>query len=477
MVLALLATGCGGRVSSASADTSSGASGPRSGASAGTTSGGSGNFASGGVAGSGSNVSSESGVAYAPCGAGASAAPVSFANDLMPIFQGNCSVGSPATGPNATCHGDSNVSSPFGGVRREYFGPPAPATSSAATLAMIYCGLVSEVSSEDPYMDVVKPGDPTQSFLWYKINGTQGSLDNQTPDQCARGDLGSCGDAMSLSLLSGSSTTLLPQADLDLICNWIVQGAGGGVSTCASQPVHCSVDTDCPGTACGSQVCAWPGGTCTPAGTGPMGQDGTCAGTPTCKCASLGATCGFASPFPFACTFTTPPAGSSGSSNGAASGSIANEGSGSSTGAASGSTTIAGSGSGVAVVSGSTTDAGAPSFADVYNNTGLCSICLPCHAPPEGAGYTNGKLDLSTQDNAYTNLVGVLAAGTACGTSGLSRVVAGNAAQSLLYNKLNAKATGVAAPCGSPEPEGAAPALSPTDMGMIERWINAGANP
>jgi hypothetical protein len=91
----------------------------------------------------------------------------------------------------------------------------------------------------------------------------------------------------------------------------------------------------------------------------------------------------------------------------------------------------------------------------------------------------NGKLDLSTSDTAYANLVGVKAAGTACGgtTPAFTRVVAGDAAQSLLYLKLDAKTTGTAAPCGNPEPEGDAPALVPTDVATIATWINEGANP
>jgi hypothetical protein len=117
------------------------------------------------------------------------------------------------------------------------------------------------------------------------------------------------------------------------------------------------------------------------------------------------------------------------------------------------------------------------SWTDVYNNVGIGCICLPCHAPPTGGGYVNGRLDLSSPDTAYMNLVGVRAAGAACDTSGLTRVVAGSAAQSLLYDKLDSKTTAVAAPCGSPEPEGSESALSAADMAMIETWINEGANP
>jgi hypothetical protein len=330
---------------------------------------------------------------------------------------------------------------------------------------MIYKGLVGQVSFEDPYMNVVTPSDPAQSFLWYKVNDTQQSLDDETPDQCARGDLGSCGAPMSVSLLNGPGTPLLPQVELDLICNWIVQGASGGASAGATPATACSTDTDCPGTSCGSEVCN--DGACAPAGTRPAGQDGFCNGTPNCKCASLGATCETGASLPSgACTFTTPPTGSSGSSSGATSGSMTGDAAGTSGSTAA----VAGAASGSIAT-------GVPSFADVYANIGLGCICLPCHVPPSGAGYVDGKLDLSTPGAAYANLVGVRAAGTACGTSGLTRVVAGSAAQSLLYNKLNAKTMGVAAPCGNPEPSGDAPALSPAQMATIESWINAGANP
>jgi len=158
------------------------------------------------------------------CGAGASTVPVSFANDLMPIFQNNCSVGG-TDNATALCHGATMVNMPGEpGGSRQYFGPPAPAVNSVATLTAIYEGIVNESSSEDISMSLVAPGDPTQSFLWYKVNGIQTALDNENPDACARGDLGACGSPMPLPL-TGSVVTLLPQADRDLICNWITQGA------------------------------------------------------------------------------------------------------------------------------------------------------------------------------------------------------------------------------------------------------------
>jgi hypothetical protein len=142
----------------------------------------------------------------------------------MPIFQSNCSVGGTTKG---LCHGDPTVAAlnELGG-QRQYFGPPTPAVTATTTpsLTTIYTGIVGAVSFDDPYMDIVKTGDLTNSFLWYKINGTQTTIDNMNPDPCARGDYGSCGSTMPLPL-GTAPAALLSQADRDLICNWIVQGA------------------------------------------------------------------------------------------------------------------------------------------------------------------------------------------------------------------------------------------------------------
>jgi hypothetical protein len=207
----------------------SGALGPASGASAGMTTIGGGTSAGGFTAGSGSgaNLGSSPG-GPSPCGAGASTAAVSFEAQIMPILQSNCSVGGGGFG--AACHADPSVAQPFApGGTRQWFGPLMPAVTVTGPLSAIYNGFVNKPSTEDRSMPVVKQGDPTQSFLWYKINNTQGALEMGTPDPCARGDLGTCGSVMPLPLF-GVTITPLPQVDLDLICNWIVQGAP--LSTC-----------------------------------------------------------------------------------------------------------------------------------------------------------------------------------------------------------------------------------------------------
>lgn len=91
------------------------------------------------------------------------------------------------------------------------------------------------------------------------------------------------------------------------------------------------------------------------------------------------------------------------------------------------------------------------------------SACVRCHG-------ASGSLDLSTETLAYNNLVGIAARGTACTGGNRVRVVRGNAAMSLLYQKLDGTHT-----CGNLMPRGAA-ALSAAQLTTIRTWINNGAN-
>ncbi len=84
-------------------------------------------------------------------------------------------------------------------------------------------------------------------------------------------------------------------------------------------------------------------------------------------------------------------------------------------------------------------------------------------------------LDMSSEDVAYSNLVGVKAAGVSCGISGLTRVVAGSAQTSLLFNKVDSKLPGhVNPPCGDPMPDDAT-VLTQAEVDLIAAWINDGA--
>jgi hypothetical protein len=81
---------------------------------------------------------------------------------------------------------------------------------------------------------------------------------------------------------------------------------------------------------------------------------------------------------------------------------------------------------------------------------------------------------MSTKDSAYSNLVGVQSVGVSCVTSGLTRVVAGNAAASLLFQKVRSKTLNTATPCGDSMPDNTL-TLSLADINTIQAWIDGGA--
>jgi hypothetical protein len=111
------------------------------------------------------------------------------------------------------------------------------------------------------------------------------------------------------------------------------------------------------------------------------------------------------------------------------------------------------------------TEGGGVTFTQVYSI--IQGNCLPCHAT--GDGKNMGMLDMSSQSAAYTNLVGAMAAGSQCGASGETRVVAGNSAMSLLYQIVNPNP-----PCGSQMPANGAP-LGSSDIATFGAWIDLGA--
>lgn len=81
--------------------------------------------------------------------------------------------------------------------------------------------------------------------------------------------------------------------------------------------------------------------------------------------------------------------------------------------------------------------------------------CLGCHGPGGNAG-----LDLSP-DVSYSNLVGIAAQASA----GI-RVVAGDASESVLYQRLTGTGLGVMPPSGS---------LGSGTSDLVQRWIDEGA--
>jgi len=110
-----------------------------------------------------------------------------------------------------------------------------------------------------------------------------------------------------------------------------------------------------------------------------------------------------------------------------------------------------------------------PTFTTIYTTT-ITNKCSPCHTTANGDGVMFGKLDMTTQANAYANLVNVPAAGVACGGKG-TRVVPGQPADSVMYLKVSLHDP---APCGNKMPDNL-PALPEDEADGIEAWISAGA--
>jgi mono/diheme cytochrome c family protein len=111
--------------------------------------------------------------------------------------------------------------------------------------------------------------------------------------------------------------------------------------------------------------------------------------------------------------------------------------------------------------------------------------CIFCHGPTAdgglGSGEAFGKLDMSSADAGYANLVNVTSTGVECGNpdSGPTpiRVVPGNAESSLLYLKVNGYTQ--APPCGGPMPKSGeiADGGQAVVVEQIQTWINQGAQP
>jgi hypothetical protein len=143
-----------------------------------------------------------------PCltGSALQSPTVSFANDIQPIFNGSCAIsgaschGSPTTNPQTT--GQIYLGSVHGGV---------PASS-------ILPKIVDQTSPENGSMNIIKAGDPVNSYLMHKLDGDQcqySSACNATMNPL----FFNCGIQMPYN--SG----VLDQGRRDKIRRWIAQGA------------------------------------------------------------------------------------------------------------------------------------------------------------------------------------------------------------------------------------------------------------
>jgi hypothetical protein len=136
--------------------------------------------------------------------------PVSFANDVMPIFQSGCTLSS-------ECHGQPNNAA----EENLYLGDNM--NNTPAIIAQVYMGLVGVASVEDPSMPLVTAGSPSTSFLSHKVVGDQSTLNSDcamAPTLCSMGCTMQmpCGTQMPYN---GEPIT----AGIPTINNWIMQGA------------------------------------------------------------------------------------------------------------------------------------------------------------------------------------------------------------------------------------------------------------
>jgi hypothetical protein len=109
-------------------------------------------------------------------------------------------------------------------------------------------------------------------------------------------------------------------------------------------------------------------------------------------------------------------------------------------------------------------------FTQVYTEV-IALRCMPCHTTSSGDGVTFGRLDMTSQTAAYSNLVSTKAAGQACGTKGGTRVTPGEPDASVMYLKISLDDP---TPCGEKMPLGGPP-LTQAQADLIEGWITAGA--
>jgi hypothetical protein len=176
--------------------------------------------------GAGGSATSNDCFAYATFDAGA---PVSFKTDVAPIFQGSCALSTAChtcdRSANPTC--TNSTYTPFLGVPAGDAGAPTAAVLAAVIASTVGKPAVTQVSLADgmtmvgnPSMDIIKAGDPANSFMMYKLDGafpTTPTTNDVTCSTLTCDITQTCGEAMP----AGGSQL----AARDTIRRWIAQGA------------------------------------------------------------------------------------------------------------------------------------------------------------------------------------------------------------------------------------------------------------
>lgn len=125
-----------------------------------------------------------------PAGFDATTPAVSFSKDVMPIFGQSCAF--------STCHGST-----VGTANGVFLGKDAP---------RVHAALVGVKGDELRAMPLVTPGNPRESYVMRKMDGSQCALDAQCTG-------GSCQGSMP------KNEGVLDVATRDIVRRWIAQGA------------------------------------------------------------------------------------------------------------------------------------------------------------------------------------------------------------------------------------------------------------
>jgi hypothetical protein len=143
-------------------------------------------------------------------GGGGGGGPVSFSNDVMPIFQMGCTL-------SGACHGQ------VGNAAEENLYLGDNLMNTPAIIAQVYAGLVGVPALEDPAMSLIAKGDISKSYLSHKLMNDQ----NNFASDCAKAPL--CPQqSCTPTTPCGAFMPYLGSVDLNraaIINNWITQGA------------------------------------------------------------------------------------------------------------------------------------------------------------------------------------------------------------------------------------------------------------